>query len=179
MSKYQSKQELIVKTCHFKISNKSWNWVNKHWIECFFILKLSTLLKIISHHYLVYYVRYKMLSTATWPVWKGSPKDGMRQILNDSKISSSEYSYGKTKLFIRNPRTVCCFLCRSKILIHKNLLIVTDTYNFLFYRFKTFFSIWVLNLIFYLFTGLCVLAKNHFPNFLLNSQIPFYKLLQN
>ena len=48
--------------------------------------------------------RYKMLASDTWPFWHGEPKDGVRLILNNQQIQDEEYAFGKTKIFIRNPR---------------------------------------------------------------------------
>nr|XP_002123096.1 unconventional myosin-Ib-like [Ciona intestinalis] len=50
--------------------------------------------------------RYKMLSTKTWPSWHGPPKEGVKQILLKTKIDPEQYEYGKSKIFIRNPRTL-------------------------------------------------------------------------
>jgi len=55
---------------------------------------------------ITYFARYKMLSASTWPTWKSTPREGMRNIVVDAKITKDEYECGKTKLFIRNPRTV-------------------------------------------------------------------------
>ncbi|CAL1536218.1 unnamed protein product [Lymnaea stagnalis] len=48
--------------------------------------------------------RYKMLATETWPHWTGNPKDGVEKILQAQNISSEEFAFGQTKIFIRNPR---------------------------------------------------------------------------
>lgn len=50
--------------------------------------------------------RYKMLSGVTWPTWKGSPQDGIRHIVRDTQLRMTDYVYGRSKLFIRNPRTL-------------------------------------------------------------------------
>ncbi|RDD37299.1 Unconventional myosin-Ib [Trichoplax sp. H2] len=49
--------------------------------------------------------RYKMLSMATWPRWEGDTKAGVQEMIESLPIEPNEYAYGKTKLFIRNPRT--------------------------------------------------------------------------
>ena len=64
--------------------------------------------------YEIFLKRYKMLCPATWPNWRGQPKDGVREILNHLKLTKDkeEFAYGRTKIFIRNPRTVCTqWLC--------------------------------------------------------------------
>lgn len=53
--------------------------------------------------------RYKMLSAATWPAWNGSDVDGIKKLFEAYKIPESEYAFGKTKVFIRSPRTLHLF----------------------------------------------------------------------
>lgn len=48
--------------------------------------------------------RYKMLASETWPHWTGDPKDGVQKILAAQNISKDEFTFGKTKIFVRNPR---------------------------------------------------------------------------
>ncbi|XP_068100962.1 unconventional myosin-Ib isoform X3 [Hyperolius riggenbachi] len=50
--------------------------------------------------------RYKMLSKQTWPHWKGPARVGVEVLLNDLEIPKEEFSFGKSKIFIRNPRTL-------------------------------------------------------------------------
>ncbi|XP_053327815.1 unconventional myosin-Ib isoform X1 [Spea bombifrons] len=50
--------------------------------------------------------RYKMLCKQTWPHWKGPARDGVEVLLNNLKIPKEEYSFGRSKIFIRNPRTL-------------------------------------------------------------------------
>ena len=50
--------------------------------------------------------RYKMLGGTTWPVWDGQPRGGVKEILHNLGIGDDEYSFGRTKIFIRNPQTV-------------------------------------------------------------------------
>ena len=49
--------------------------------------------------------RYKMLVQETWPSYKGIDKDGVGVIINKTGYTS-DVKYGRTKLFIRTPRTV-------------------------------------------------------------------------
>lgn len=51
--------------------------------------------------------RYKLLSMRTWPHWTGLAAEGVTLLLRDLPIHPSEYIFGRTKLFIKNPRTVC------------------------------------------------------------------------
>lgn len=48
--------------------------------------------------------RYKMLSPETWPSWHGAAKDGVKNILEAQGIPKEEYAFGKTKIFIQNPK---------------------------------------------------------------------------
>nr|XP_008173777.1 unconventional myosin-Ia isoform X1 [Chrysemys picta bellii]XP_023967777.1 unconventional myosin-Ia isoform X1 [Chrysemys picta bellii] len=50
--------------------------------------------------------RYKMLCKQTWPKWKGGARDGVQALLTDLCIPPAELAYGRTKIFIRTPRTV-------------------------------------------------------------------------
>ncbi|RXM99281.1 Unconventional myosin-Ib [Acipenser ruthenus] len=50
--------------------------------------------------------RYKMLCKQTWPHWRGQARDGVEVLLKDLQIPAEEYSYGRSKIFIRNPRTL-------------------------------------------------------------------------
>lgn len=57
--------------------------------------------------YAQFLYRYKMLADATWPFWEGDAVDGVKEILASQEIPDNEIAFGKSKLFIRNPRTVC------------------------------------------------------------------------
>ena len=50
--------------------------------------------------------RYKMLAAATWPNWNGEAKEGVAEILKQQQVPEEEYAFGKTKIFIRNPKLV-------------------------------------------------------------------------
>uniref|UniRef100_A0A8C9S420 Myosin IB n=1 Tax=Scleropages formosus TaxID=113540 RepID=A0A8C9S420_SCLFO len=50
--------------------------------------------------------RYKMLCKQTWPHWKGPAREGVEVLLTDLQIPNEEFSYGRSKIFIRNPRTL-------------------------------------------------------------------------
>ena len=56
--------------------------------------------------YATFLYRYKMLAEATWPHWEGNAVDGVKQIIGSQEIPEDEVAYGKSKLFIRNPKTV-------------------------------------------------------------------------
>ncbi|XP_032879640.1 unconventional myosin-Ib isoform X6 [Amblyraja radiata] len=50
--------------------------------------------------------RYKMLCSQTWPHWRHGARDGVEVLLTELRIPSEEFSYGRSKIFIRNPRTL-------------------------------------------------------------------------
>ena len=50
--------------------------------------------------------RYKMLAAATWPNWTGEAREGVAEILKQQQVPEEEYAFGKTKIFIRNPKLV-------------------------------------------------------------------------
>ncbi|XP_066926001.1 unconventional myosin-Ia-like isoform X2 [Clytia hemisphaerica] len=58
-------------------------------------------------------MRYKMLCDDTWPNYRrGNAKEGVQEIMKVLNISSPDIEFGKTKLFIRDPRTL--FLLEEK-----------------------------------------------------------------
>lgn len=50
--------------------------------------------------------RYKMLCKSTWPHWKGPARQGVEVLMTDLQVPGEEFSYGRSKIFIRNPRTL-------------------------------------------------------------------------
>ncbi|XP_072903069.1 unconventional myosin-Ib isoform X3 [Hemitrygon akajei] len=50
--------------------------------------------------------RYKMLCSHTWPHWRQGARDGVEVLLTELQIPPEEFSYGRSKIFIRNPRTL-------------------------------------------------------------------------
>ncbi len=53
-------------------------------------------------------LRYKMTvprgPASTWPVWRGSAKEGCQTIIKHFKWSNEMYCLGTTKVFIRKPK---------------------------------------------------------------------------
>jgi len=47
-----------------------------------------------------------MLSLHTWPNWQGPPVEGVSYLIRDLPIPSGEFAFGRTKVFVRSPRTV-------------------------------------------------------------------------
>ncbi|XP_076007246.1 unconventional myosin-Ih [Genypterus blacodes] len=50
--------------------------------------------------------RYKPLCPATWPHWRGLPMDGVEVLVQHLGYMPDEYKMGRTKIFIRHPRTL-------------------------------------------------------------------------
>ncbi|XP_044071556.1 unconventional myosin-Ib isoform X12 [Siniperca chuatsi] len=50
--------------------------------------------------------RYKMLCKRTWPHWRGPAREGVEVLMADLQVPTDEFSYGRSKIFIRNPRTL-------------------------------------------------------------------------
>ncbi|XP_006897666.1 PREDICTED: unconventional myosin-Ia [Elephantulus edwardii] len=50
--------------------------------------------------------RYRMLSRSTWPRWTQGEQEGVKKIMEEMNVASGELAYGKTKIFIRSPKTL-------------------------------------------------------------------------
>ncbi|EPQ15630.1 Myosin-Ia [Myotis brandtii] len=51
--------------------------------------------------------RYRLLSRSTWPRWNGGDREGVEKILGElSACTSEEVTFGKTKIFIKSPKTL-------------------------------------------------------------------------
>ncbi|XP_037019433.2 unconventional myosin-Ia [Artibeus jamaicensis] len=50
--------------------------------------------------------RYRLLSRSTWPRWNGGDREGVEKILGELSMSSKEVTFGKTKIFIKSPKTL-------------------------------------------------------------------------
>ncbi|KAH0621594.1 hypothetical protein JD844_023069 [Phrynosoma platyrhinos] len=50
--------------------------------------------------------RYKMLCKQTWPQWRGLARAGVEVLFAELEIPEEEFSLGRSKIFIRNPRTL-------------------------------------------------------------------------
>ncbi|XP_055080387.1 unconventional myosin-Ih isoform X2 [Periophthalmus magnuspinnatus] len=56
--------------------------------------------------YDVFLQRYKPLCPATWPHWRGDPADGVEVLVQHLGYLPNEYKMGRSKIFIRHPRTL-------------------------------------------------------------------------
>lgn len=56
--------------------------------------------------YEMFLQRYKSLCPATWPSYRGNPRDGVQLLVNHLNYQNDDYRMGKTKVFIRLPKTL-------------------------------------------------------------------------
>uniref|UniRef100_A0A3B5APN7 Unconventional myosin-Ih-like n=1 Tax=Stegastes partitus TaxID=144197 RepID=A0A3B5APN7_9TELE len=56
--------------------------------------------------YEVFLQRYKPLCPDTWPNWKGTAAEGVQLLIKHLGYKPDEYKMGRTKIFIRHPRTL-------------------------------------------------------------------------
>ncbi|XP_063312518.1 unconventional myosin-Ih [Pelobates fuscus] len=56
--------------------------------------------------YEIFLQRYKSLCPDTWPNWNGPAREGVERLVKHLGYQSNEYKLGRTKLFIRFPRTL-------------------------------------------------------------------------
>jgi myosin-1 len=73
--------------------------------------------------------RYKMLSDKTWPNWKKNPRDGVKTILQACKRKKEEVSFGRTKIFVRNPKTVFDLESERKKKMHILSTLISKNYR--------------------------------------------------
>uniref|UniRef100_A0A8C5BE30 Myosin IHb n=1 Tax=Gadus morhua TaxID=8049 RepID=A0A8C5BE30_GADMO len=56
--------------------------------------------------YDIFLARYKPLCPSTWPKWKGSASEGVLCLVKHLGYKPNEYKMGRTKIFIRHPKTL-------------------------------------------------------------------------
>src|SRR3990167_5064538 len=56
-----------------------------------------------------FFQRFRVITKRCWPKYDADPRSGCKIILDEIKIPSSAYEFGKTKIFIRNPQIVRVF----------------------------------------------------------------------
>uniref|UniRef100_A0AAQ5YVI2 Myosin IHb n=1 Tax=Amphiprion ocellaris TaxID=80972 RepID=A0AAQ5YVI2_AMPOC len=56
--------------------------------------------------YEIFLQRYKPLCPDTWPNWKGTAAEGVQLLIKHLGYKPDEYKMGRTKIFIRHPRTL-------------------------------------------------------------------------
>lgn len=73
--------------------------------------------------------RYKMLCKKTWPNWVGMPKEGVKELFKSLNIKPTAYAYGRTKIFIRNPRTLFDLEERRKQGMHRLAVLIQTIFR--------------------------------------------------
>ncbi|MGH0125074.1 UNVERIFIED_CONTAM: hypothetical protein FKN15_021502 [Acipenser sinensis] len=68
----------------------------------------------------IFLQRYKSLCPETWPHWRGPPAEGVERLVKYIGYKPDEYKLGRTKIFIRYPRTL--FATEDAFQICKNEL---------------------------------------------------------
>lgn len=56
--------------------------------------------------YTEFLTRYKCLASSTWPAWRGAAQTGVEEILKAQHIADDGYQLGRTKIFIKDPKTI-------------------------------------------------------------------------
>ncbi|XP_053311684.1 unconventional myosin-Ia isoform X2 [Spea bombifrons] len=73
--------------------------------------------------------RYKMLSKQTWPQWNGEPRAGVEVFLSEIGYPGEEIAYGRTKIFIRTPRTLFDLEERRRMRLGELATLLQKTYR--------------------------------------------------
>ncbi|XP_065890245.1 unconventional myosin-Ic-like [Dysidea avara] len=80
----------------------------------------------------VFLERYKSLCPKTWPTWRGNDRDGIRELCTHLGYTSEQYKIGKTKIFIRFPKTL--FETEDRFQNRKHELVTQITALFRMYQ---------------------------------------------
>uniref|UniRef100_A0A4W4GT50 Myosin motor domain-containing protein n=1 Tax=Electrophorus electricus TaxID=8005 RepID=A0A4W4GT50_ELEEL len=80
--------------------------------------------------YEVFLKRYKALCPDTWPNWKGTPAEGVKCLVEHLGYKPHEYKMGRTKIFIRHPRTLFATedafdICRHDLFLSASVTLAT------------------------------------------------------
>lgn len=65
-----------------------------------------------------------MLCKHTWPRWRGSAVEGVSLLVRSLPIPGAEFTFGRTKLFLRSPRTVFELEDFRKMRLHDLALLI-------------------------------------------------------
>ncbi|KAJ8960489.1 hypothetical protein NQ318_013773 [Aromia moschata] len=79
--------------------------------------------------YVQFLCRYKMVCGNTWPRWRGSPIEGVSLLLRSLPIPAAEFTFGRTRLFVRSPRTVFELEDFRRARLHDLALLVQKTWR--------------------------------------------------
>ncbi|XP_060020737.1 unconventional myosin-Ia [Lagenorhynchus albirostris] len=73
--------------------------------------------------------RYRLLSRSTWPRWDGGDREGVEKVLGELSVSSEELAFGKTKIFIRSPKTLFHLEDQRRLRIHQLATLIQKMYR--------------------------------------------------
>ncbi|XP_027710858.1 unconventional myosin-Ia [Vombatus ursinus] len=73
--------------------------------------------------------RYRMLSQSTWPHWHGQARDGVEKLLEELNLGPEEVAFGRTKIFIRSPKTLFYLEDKRRLRIHQLVTLVQKMYR--------------------------------------------------
>lgn len=73
--------------------------------------------------------RYRLLSKSTWPRWNGGDREGVEKILEELNISSEDRAFGKTKIFIRSPKTLFYLEEKRRLRLQQLATLIQKTYR--------------------------------------------------
>ncbi|KAM6214639.1 unconventional myosin-Ia [Rhynchocyon petersi] len=73
--------------------------------------------------------RYRMLSRSTWPRWTGKDQEGVKKIMEELNVTSEEMAFGKTKIFIRSPKTLFFLEEQRRFEIQQLVTLIQKTYR--------------------------------------------------
>lgn len=84
--------------------------------------------------YIQFLCRYKMICNTTWPRWRGSPIEGVSILVRSLPIPSAEFTFGRTKLFVRSPRTVFELEDFRRVRLHDLALLIQKCWRGFYQR---------------------------------------------
>nr|XP_004650052.2 unconventional myosin-Ia [Jaculus jaculus] len=73
--------------------------------------------------------RYRLLSRSTWPSWNGGDREGVEKVLESLIVSSEELAFGKTKIFIRSPKTLFYLEEQRRLRLQQLATLIQKTYR--------------------------------------------------
>ncbi|XP_046534992.1 unconventional myosin-Ia [Equus quagga] len=73
--------------------------------------------------------RYRLLSRSTWPRWNGGEREGVEKVLGELSMSSEELAFGKTKIFIRSPKTLFYLEEQRRLRLQQLATLIQKTYR--------------------------------------------------
>ncbi|XP_073069504.1 unconventional myosin-Ia isoform X1 [Manis javanica] len=73
--------------------------------------------------------RYRMLSQSTWPRWNGGDREGVEKVMGALSVSSEEVAFGRTKIFIRSPKTLFFLEEQRRFRLHQLATLIQKIYR--------------------------------------------------